>query len=67
MLKRILIKEKASDRFVAEYRIDFENTSNLSEEDYCNTAWQNAIADELVNRDNRSDYRFLIFEDIPGN
>lgn len=66
MLKRIQIKEKDSDRFIAEYFINFEKTHNLSDEDCYNTAWQNAIADKLVNRNNRLDYRFVIVEDMPN-
>ena len=66
MLKRIQIIEKSSNRLIAEYSIDFEKNHNLSEEDCYNAAWQNAIAVELVNRDSRSNYLFVVVEDIPN-
>ncbi|WP_143074316.1 hypothetical protein [Nitrosomonas sp. Nm166] len=65
MIKRIQIKDKNTDRFIAEYWIEFKKHFNLSEEDCCNAAWQNAIAEQKVNRNSRSDYQLVIVEDIP--
>lgn len=56
MLKVIQIQDKASDRFVAQYRIKSESPYDKSEEDCCNEAWAQAIAEGMVNQDRRPDY-----------
>ena len=63
MKKKVNIIEKPLGRFITEYIFDYENISNVSDEDFLENAWQTAIKDELVNRNDRSGYSFQLFED----
>ncbi len=63
MKKKVNIIEKPSGRFITEYIFDYENNSNVSDEDFLENAWQTAIKDELVNRNDRSGYSIQLLED----
>ncbi len=63
MLKTIQIIEKSSGLIVAEYPYIAELVEDVSEEEYCNDAWENAIDEGLVDEDKRSEYLVEIVED----
>jgi len=63
MKKKVNIIEKPLGRFITEYIFDYENNSNVSDEDFLENAWQTAIKDELVNRNDRSGYSIQLLED----
>ena len=67
MWKIIQITDKHSGHFVAEYSVKPGDPNTLSEEDWYNEAWNNALAEGIVSKDNRSDYRFIVSEEMPSH
>ena len=63
MKKKINITEKASNCLIAEFTLDYKNTSTVSDENFLENAWQTAINKELVSRDDRSKYDIQVVED----
>lgn len=63
MKKKINITEKASNSLIAEFTLDYKNTSTVSDENFLENAWQTAINKELVSRDDRSKYDIQVVED----
>jgi hypothetical protein len=64
MLKNVQIIEKSSGHIVAEYPVIVEDLEDLTDEEYCNDAWDVAVSEGLVDEDNRDDYDIEVVGDI---
>ncbi|PSJ15810.1 hypothetical protein [Nitrosomonas supralitoralis] len=63
-MKNVQIIEKSSGHIVAEYPVIEELIDDLSEEEYIEEAWDNAVEEGLVEETNRDNYDIEIDGDI---
>jgi hypothetical protein len=55
----VLISKKTSSHIIAGYEIELGSiNSKVTENDYFEQAWENAVEDGLVDEGTREDYRF---------
>ena len=64
MLKNVQIVDKNTGNIVANYPVILE-TTDASDEDYFDEAWENAVDDGVVDAVNVEDYVMEFVEDIP--
>lgn len=60
MLENVEIVEKSTGHIIAEYPVIRELLNEVSKEEYCLEAWENAIDEGLVDANNRNNYEIEI-------